>query len=87
MIAKFSRWSWHVSTYKTVEPIIRQCSTVRHLGIFGYKTLSYILINSVSNVAQVIDVGCCAVAYSSRHALSIRYHRVDHEAPYIYISF
>jgi hypothetical protein len=33
--------------YKTVEPIIRQCFYVRHLGILGYKTLSYIPIYSV----------------------------------------
>ena len=50
--AEILRWAWHVSTYKTVEPIIRQCFSVRHLGILGYKTLSYIPIYSVTNISS-----------------------------------
>jgi hypothetical protein len=45
---EISRWAWHVPAYKTAEPIIRQCSMVRLLGILGYKTLSYIPIYSVA---------------------------------------
>jgi len=47
IIEEISRWAWHVPTYKTVEPIIRQCFFSRLRGILGYRILSYIPIYSV----------------------------------------